>query len=301
MTRFSIPALTLALFALAASPAAAQTTLRYQFKEGETLNYAMDQKMKMTTSVMGKNIDMNMDQTANMTWKIDSVDSEGNAKITITFGRMKMSMDSPMGKVEVDSQDADGPDDPLGKVLFGVVKAMAGMTVSGKINPRGEISDVQVPEKAAKQLGNLPGADALGDMFSPEGLKRMMGQSGLVLPKEAVKKGEKWDHKMDMKLPFGKINAEFNYVYDGPTEKGGRTLEKIALKPKMTIDPDPNAPFAMKMKSQEGGGHALFDNKTGKLNEVTINQTMEMEIDVMGQTLSQRMVQNVTTRLVDKK
>ena len=57
MTRFNIPALTQALCALAlctvaASPVAAQTTLRYQFKEGETLNYAMDQKMKMTTSVM---------------------------------------------------------------------------------------------------------------------------------------------------------------------------------------------------------------------------------------------------------
>ena len=142
---------------------------------------------------------------------------------------------------------------------------------------------------------------ALLHMFSPDGLKRMMGQSGLVLPKEAVSKGEKWNHKMDMKLPFGKINAEFNYVYDGPSEKGGQTLEKIALQPKMTIDADPNAPFAMKMKSQEGGGHAFFDNKNGKLNEVTVNQTMEFEIEIMGQTLSQRMVQNVTTRLVDKK
>jgi hypothetical protein len=39
----------------------------------------------------------------------------------------------------------------------------------------------------------------------------------------------------------------------------------------------------------------------GQLKEVTINQTMEFEIDVMGQTISQRMVQNVVTRLVDKK
>jgi hypothetical protein len=301
MTRNRISALTLIVCAAAATPAAAQTTLRYKFKEGDSLNYAMDQKMKMTTSVMGKNIDMNMDQNATMTWKIDSVDSEGNAKITITFGRMKMSMDTPMGKIEVDSQDTDGPDDPIGKALFGVVKAMAGMTVNGKINPLGEVSDVQVPEKVAKQLANLPGAEQMGDMFSPEGLKRMMGQSGLVLPKQAVGKGEKWNHKLDMKLPFGKINAEFNYVYDGPTEKSGRTLEKIGLKPRMSIDPDPNAPFAMKMKSQEGGGHALFDNKAGRLTEVVVNQTMEMELDIMGQTVGQRIVQNVTTRLVDKK
>jgi hypothetical protein len=301
MTRNRIPALTLILCAAATTPAAAQTTLRYKFKEGETLNYAMDQKMKMTTGVMGKNIDMNMDQNATMSWKIDSVDSEGNAKITITFGRMKMSMDTPMGKIEVDSQDTDGPDDPVGKALFGVVKAMAGMTVNGTISPRGEISDVKVPEKVAKQLANLPGAEQMGDMFSPEGLKRMMGQSGLVLPKEAVSKGEKWSHKIDMKLPFGKIDAEFNYTYEGPTEKSGRNLEKIALKPKLSIDPDPNAPFAMKMKSQKGDGHALFDNQAGRLAEVAINQTMEMELEIMGQTVGQRIVQNVTTRLVDKK
>jgi hypothetical protein len=305
MTRIRIPALTpvllaLSLCALAASSASAQTTLRYKFKEGETLNYVMDQKMKITMNVMGKNIDSNMTQGADMAWKIESVDKDGNATINISFGRMKMSMEMPMGKVEVDSDDANPPDEGLGKTFHDIVKAMSGMTITGKMSPRGEISDVQVPEKVAKKFQNLPGG-GLGDMFSPDGLKRMMGQSGLVLPKQAVAKDDKWDHKTDMKLPFGTITATFNYVYKGPSDKDGRGVEKIAFTPKMAVEPDPDAMFVMKLKGQEGSGHALFDNQNGKLKEVTVNQTMEMEIDAMGQTLTQRIVQNVTTRLVDKK
>jgi hypothetical protein len=298
MTRIRIPALAaLAAFTLAAGPAAAQTTLRYKFKEGETLNYAMDQKMKMTTNIMGKAIEMNMDQTAQMTWKIGAVDSDGNAKLEIKFGRTKMSMDTPMGKVEVDSDKSDEPDDPLGKILHTVIKTMAGLTVTGKISTRGEITDIEMPAEVAKKLQGLPGAEALGDTFSPDGLKRMMGQSGIVLPKEPVDKGAAWKNKVDMKLPIGKIIAEIAYTYEGPA----KNAEKIALKPKMSIQADPNAPFAMTMKSQEGSGHAYFDNQAGKLREMVMNQTMEMEIEIMGQTLSQRMVQNVTTKLVDKK
>jgi hypothetical protein len=297
MTRICLPALAFVALTLLPDPAAAQTTLRYKFKEGETLKYAMDQKMKMTMNIMGKAIEMNMDQTADMTWKIESVDSEGNAKLAIKFGRTKMSMDTPMGKVQVDSDDTNEPDDPLGKILHGVIKGMSGMAVTGKISTRGEITDIEMPEKVLKQLKNIPGADQLGDMFSPDGLKRMMGQSGLVLPKEAVAKGDNWKNKVDMKLPFGKIVVQFDYTYDGPKEG----LEKVALKPKMTLEPAPNSPFAITLKNQEGTGQALFDNATGRLRELTVNQTMEMELEVMGQTLTQRMVQNVTTKLVDGK
>ena len=287
----------LAGWSLSAAAASAQTTLRYKFKEGETLKYALVQKMKMTMNVMGNNVEMDMNQSSDLSWNIQSVDSKGNAKIAIKFGRNKMSMDSPMGKIEVDSDNAQEPDDPIGQALYKVIKGLAGLEIAGNMSPTGELTDVKVPEKAVKELQNIPGGDAFGDMLTPEGLKRMMSQSGLVMPKDAVEKGAKWKSKNEMKMPFGKMVAEVDYTYEGPADKDGRSLEKIALKPKATIEPNPNAPFSLKLKSHDGSGTAFFDNSAGRLLEVTNVQNLEMEIEVMGMSISQKMVQTMTMKL----
>ena len=291
----------LAVWSLTAAAASAQTTLRYKFKEGDNLKYTIEQKMKMTMNVMGNAIDMTMNQTSDMAWSIQSVDSDGNAKITVKFGRNKMTMDGPQGKVQVDSDSKQEPDDPVGQVLYKVIKGLSGLEMNATISATGEYTDIKVPEKAVKELQNLPGGEMFGDMFSGDGIKRMMSQSGLVMPKDPVEKGKTWKSKSDMKMPFGKLVAEVEYTYAGSTEKDGRTLEKITLKPKATIEPNPNAPFTMKLKSHDGTGTALFDNAAGRLLEVTNQQNMDMELEVMGMTINQRMVQTTTMRLADKK
>ena len=60
------------------------------------------------------------------------------------------------------------------------------------------------------------------------------------------------------------MHVDIGYVYDGPVEKDGRSLEKITLKPKVSLQPDPDAKIEMKLKAQEGSGTALFDNSTGQ-------------------------------------
>ncbi len=291
----------LSAWSLAALPATAQTTLRYKFKEGDALKYVVEQKMKMTMSIMGKDIDMNMDQSSEMGWSVGKVNDKGDAEITVKFGRSKMSMNSPMGKVEVDSNSTQQPDDQFGQILYKVVKGLAEMEVTATVSPLGEFSDLKIPDKSLKALQNIPGGEAFGDLLSPDGLKRMMSQSGIVMPKEPVTAGKTWNSKNEMKLPFGKMIAEIEYKYAGPTEKDGRTLEKITLKPKAEIQPGKDAPIAMKVKSQEGTGTALFDNAAGKLIEVSNQQNMEMEADNMGIAFTMRMTQATTMRLVEKK
>src|SRR5688500_13590443 len=156
----------LAAWSLTASPASAQTTLRYKFKEGDNLKYTIDQKMKMTMNIGGNAIDMNMNQSSDMTWTIKNVDSDGNAKITVKFGRNKMTMDGPQGTTQVDSDSTTEPDDPIGQILYKVIKGLAGLEMEATISATGEYSDIKVPEKAVKELQNLPGGEMFGDMFS---------------------------------------------------------------------------------------------------------------------------------------
>src|SRR5262249_52966644 len=160
-------------------------------------------------------------------------------------------LDAAMGKVEVDSENAQEPSDRIGQMFHRVAKGLAGVEATATLTPWGEYTNVKIPETTLKALQNIP-TEALGRTFSAEGVKCMMCQTGLVMPKEQVNKGKSWKNKTEMKLPFGKMLVETDFSFDGSTEQDGRTLEKILLKPMAKIEPDPKAPFAIKIKSQEG-------------------------------------------------
>ena len=201
-----------------------------------------------------------------------------------------------MGKVAVDTNDPKEPDDPAGQMMYKALKVLAGLEIKATMSPRGELSDVKVPEQALKELQKLPGAEQLGDMFSPDGFKRMLSQGGLILPAGPVSKGDSWKNTVDLKMPFGKMTAVVDYTYQGPAEDGA-PLEKIGLKTKATLEPDPKSPLKLTMKSQDCKGTAYFDNRAGRLREVVNDQTMDMESTVGDMTFKQHMVQKVVMRL----
>jgi hypothetical protein len=298
MTRWLTFALALVAPALLAGPGLAQTTLRYKFKQGDKLDYAMDQDMKMSMNVGGMDIDMKMVQQMDMTWDVQKVDDQGNARIQLKMGRVKMAMKGgPMGDVEIDSKDEKQPEDVLGKVFAQIVTAMADMQMTFTMTPAGEMKDVEMSEKALKAFKNLPGADKLGgDLFSPEGMKRMV-QGNMSLPKDPVKKGDTWAQKTDVKMPFGKTTGDIKYTYEGPADKDGKAVEKIAMVPEMKIEPDPNAPFKLTMKNQQGKGTIYFDNQAGRMHAMANETTMDMAIEVANMTINQRIVQNTSLRL----
>ncbi len=281
--------------------ARAETVLRYQFKQGETLPYTMEQKMKMDMKVGGKDVAMEITQTIDMTWHIQSVDKEGKAKMMQKFDHLRFSMNSPMGKVEYDSKDGKQPEGPIGKVFGPIMEALAGAEFSLTMDARGQISEVKMPEKVSEAFKKIPGGGlGGGDLFSEEGIKHMIGEVGLTLPEGAATKGKSWTKEVALKMPFGKMKVDNTNTYEGPTSRDGKQVEQIALKPKMTMEADGNAGFSIKLKSQDAKGTAYFDNKAGRFVETKMNQTMEMEISAMGQTINQKIEQTVTVKLNDK-
>lgn len=282
-----------------AGAAQAQTTLRYKYKEGDKLDYVIDQDQKMAMSVNGMDIDMKVGMVMDMSWETLKVDQEGNAKVKVTLSRVKMSMDGPMGKVDIDSKDPNEPDDAIGKILGQVVKGIAGMEMTFTADPTGDLKDVKVSEGTVKKLKGLPGLDKLGEMFTPDNFKSMVS-GNMVLPKDAVAKGKSWTQKTNTKMPFGKVSGETKYTYEGTIEKGGKQLDKIAVKPEVKIETDPNAPIQIKVKDNKGKGYVLFDNATGRIAESTNETTMQMELEIAGMTINQNITQNTTMRLKGK-
>jgi hypothetical protein len=295
----------LSLVALAsviiAGPAPAQEVLRYKFKQGEKLHYVLEQKMNMTMAIMNNNIMMDMTQTIDTLWDIQSVDKDGTAKMTQKFDRVRFSMDGPMGKTEYDSKDGKVPEGPFGALMGPFFQALAGAEFKVTLDAHGQYDKVEVPDKLAEALKKLPMASAMGDLASVDGLKRLISQSGLILPNTALTKGKTWDKKIDIKLPFGKMETDTAFTYQGPTTHDGLKVEQFAMKPKMTIEPDPNANMKAKIKSQDNKGAAYFDATAGRLVETEVTQKTEMEVSAGGQDFTQKIDQKVSFKLQQDK
>jgi hypothetical protein len=276
-----------------AAGANAQTTLRYQFKEKDKLAYVIEQKTKSTMNLMGADIVSHISATMSLNWEVIKVDSQGNAQVKIMATHSKMSLDSLLGMVQVDSKDKDGPNDAAGKMLAQMNKAIAAMEITATMLPTGEMKDVKVSAATAKAMKAIPSADQFGDLADPDNFKDML--SSLVFPDKAVTKGKSWTLKTESKSPEGKISTEQVFTLEETIDRDGAKLDKISLKPTIKVEADPKA--MIKVKSIKAAGHALFDNKTGRFVESTINQVKVGKIEVMGIALDSTSVQTTTIRL----
>lgn len=296
--RFLVVCLVLA----ASTAASAQERLRWKFEKGKTTKYQVAQNMDIKMSVMGQNIDSKMNQTMDMGWTVESVADDGTATLRQQITRVQMTMNSPFFNVEYDSDKEEQPEDPVGGQLAQVFEAMVGKDFTLKMTSRGDVSDVELPDDLKEALegaggGALPG----GAGFNAESLKQLVSQSSVAFPAEPVSKGKQWDTQTEAKLPFGTMKLDNKFTYQGPEQRGGKSLHKIALKPKIAIEAAPDAQVQLAVKSQEANGTIYFDNREGRIAESTMKQKMEMELNAGGQAITQTIDQSMTMKLVPDK
>jgi Family of unknown function (DUF6263) len=289
----------LAAVALTTASAQAQTTLRYKFKEGDTLTYVMEQKQDMSMSIMGNDITVKTKQVIDLTWKVGAVDKDGSAKITQTINRVRMSMESLGNKTEFDTKDGKEPTDEAGKTVAAILTAMAGADFTMTMSSRGETSDVKVPQKV---LDAVAKAGPAGGAMSGDNFKQIASQGGMVLPKDAVKKGDSWNYKNEVKMdPLGKMIVDNKATYDGEAAKDGLKLDQIIIKPTMTLEATPNSPTKVTLKKQDTKGSASFDSGKGQMVESSMDQNLDMEMEAGGQSVTMKMKQTVGMKLVPAK
>jgi hypothetical protein len=284
--------LALAVWLLTAVSSSAQTSLRYQFKKGEKLQYLL--ALKLFTKLSSKSIknESTASQTIDTSWTVKDVDKDGKATITVKFERLRFTLGDLRDKVVFDSKDGKEPEGKLAKFLTPMLKAQAALEFDMAVDPRGKVSDVKLSEKsleAAKGLADTPGAEAL----STEELEKTMNQAIPLLPAEAVKPGATWNRVLTSKTPFGGMKIEQTLAYKGLNNRDGKMLAEITIKPNITVAADAK----VKLKEQEGKGTAFFDPESGRMVELTATQTMSLEISVGGQEVTQDIRQSVSLKL----
>ena len=292
MHRFIRPLLFASALLVAWTSGAQAQVMRYQFKEKDKLFYTIEQKTKSTAGLMGVDIVSQISANMSMYYEVVKVDSQG-AQVKIKFTHSKMTLDSVIGVVEADSRNKEAPNDPAARMLAQVNKAFASMEISATMLPTGELKDVKVSEETVKAMRAIPSADKFGDLGHPDNFKDML--SSLVFPAGPVTKSKGWTRNTMSESPEGKVNTEHVFTLEDTIDQGGVKLEKISLKPKIKVEAKADA--AIKVKSIESSGHALFDNKAGRFVESVIQQTKRGQLDVMGIQLDNTSVQTTTIRL----
>jgi hypothetical protein len=228
---------------------------------------------------------MNMTMAIDMTWKVESVDEKQAAVVQLTMDRIQMKMKGPQGAMIDYDSSAGKPPEGLATIIAPLFESMLKKPFTMKLSPRGEALETKVPQGMLEGLKKFPGMDQMGELLTPEGLKKMSGMA--VFPEKAVAKGDKWTSKSELSMPaIGKAAVETEFEYEGPETVDGKQLQKIAQR--VTIKPDEkNANTAFKFQPLKTTGTMYFDNEAGRLVKNVGKTSFKADIEVMGQKLQQ--------------
>lgn len=289
--------LALAITLVAVQSARADEQLKWNFKQGDKMNYALKQAADIIIDANGVEFDIKMEQVMDLTWNVKSVASDGTVDLTQTVDRVQLKMSTPFtGEFVYDSKDEDNaPQGEIWERMGGPVKALVGGEFQIKVKPNGKVEEVKLPEKLAELLGEQRGGGAQsmmmgGGLFTESAIKQLIEQSIIEFPDAALAKGATWNKKLENKMgPIGTQKFDTTLTYEGAESRDGLAVAKIVTKTDMTFEPnaDSDIDVSMEVTEQEGAGTVIFDTKAGRVVESKNVQKMTLEGDFMGNEFAQ--------------
>jgi Family of unknown function (DUF6263) len=286
------------LLTFVASPSQAET-LRWKFKKGQKLNYAMTQKMNMSTSVMGMAIEIKMTMIMDMAMNVKAVKSDGSADATQKITRVRMKMEGgPFGKIEYDSVKKDGGGGVIGEQFAKSLGPLVNAELTMTMTPRGEVKSMKIPAAVEAALKKAGGGNPVGGGFSADSLKQMTSQMGAIFPEGPVVKGQSWSKKTEADTPQGKMVTNITFKYAGTSTIGGRKVAKLELSPKFSLTAKPGAAAMFTIKDKGSSGASYFDVEAGVLTNSSLIQNMEMDVMAGGVAQTMNIKSEIEFKLV---
>jgi hypothetical protein len=284
-----------ALFAQAGESQA--EPLRYKFEKGAKLRFSV--VMDMSIAYSGKGLPdqrTSMAQTTEMLWTVEEVEENGAARIRQKIDHMKMSVQAPPNvNFEYDSASDEKPSGTTAARVMPLLTALVGAEFEMTMSPRGEVLDVQVPERVSEALQKAPAAAEAGEMFSEAGFKRMVQQGSPTFPEGDLEPGTEWTHAIEVpgENPETKQTITTRYRYLGQEEIDGKTLDAIAVELELQLPRGTPDGATVTVQKQASSGKMYFDRAAGRIQSSTLEMTMDMQIAGQGTTIDSKLAQSV--------
>ena len=129
----------------------------------------MEQQTTQGMKARARNSRRTLNQTVDLHWSVKSVSPDGVADMTQTIDRVRTKVEGPGQVVRVRLAGRARPRKARSRrLLTPLLKALVGAEFSFKMNGRGELTDIKVPQKLLDSLRQAGPAAAAGGMFSEE-------------------------------------------------------------------------------------------------------------------------------------
>lgn len=270
------------LAALLTAPAFAQATqpqpqqlLRMAFQVGKQQYYQQTMSMHMDIDAGGTQMQTKMDMRFTTSLKVTAV-NDGKADIEYRFHRIAVKAEGPM-QTDYDS-DVEGSDPgPLAEV-----SDLIGQVIKAKMDDRGRVSDVHLPEGLASES-----MQALG----MGGIENFIGQNIPALPDKPIAIGATWNTEIPMPaktMPGAKMKSTNKLL---EVEAGKATLAQ-----QLEIDlGDAQLPGGAEMKFDKSAATLVIDLATGML----ISSDMEMVMNMNSAGMKMTNTTSAKTHTID--
>lgn len=303
MLRFTLAFLA-AMVCLSSATASAKA-LRWKFKAGDKMQYALSNKSINEIDAGGFQLTASIKMVFDLGWTVENVAGDGTASLAQTVDRLQLHLQLPPPidiDFQYDSKSAETPEGQIWDRMGPMLEALKGGKFTLKVTPTGEIAELKVPEaltkviedqKAEAEQGGGGGGGGggffqmLGVGLSEETIKALMSQALCSLPKDDAAASAGWDYTNAMEMgPIGTMKTKYKYTAGGTEQVGGKSLDKINASSEVTFEPkedeDSDVDVFLELAEQSGSGSVLFDAAAGRAVSSNFEQKVTMEGDFMG-------------------
>ena len=297
-TRFALVGLLTLGLAVAA---AAQEKPKFtpKFEQNKTFYQKLTTKVEQSVKLGGGgDVALRQEQTFFFAWTPTLVEKD-KAVVKQKIEGIILKLDIGGQTIEYNSTDPN-PVGPAGNPgLAEYLRNLVGLEFTITYGKDMVIEKVEGAEQAIDKLKtvNSQMEPVLKAILSDEAVKEMTDPTAGLSAPAGKSPGEKWDKKSTITLgPIGSYERQTTYTYEGK-DAANKELDRVKIEPKLTykapVAGTEGLPFRIKggtlTTKEVKKGFALFDPKTGQVQDMQLDLVSEGEIDVT--------VQNADTKL----
>ena len=220
-------------------------------------------------------LDLSERTLAELSWKVLSVDDQGNFDLVQTLTHVIQSVEYPsLGLVEFDSQT---PTEAKGAAtdMAAYWKPLLGVECPRRLTPRGKILlSAETPAPQTKETS------LLRRDFGQEPWRSVLRQGYPEFPEQALEPGQHWTHQDETVLPLqaGRCVWVTRYTYEGTQSGEGHTpTERFRVGRELKVEPSTGPP-SIAIQTNRSEGTFLFDLEAGHLVSSQLDQDFTLTV-----------------------
>jgi hypothetical protein len=272
-----------------------QNLLRWKLKPGETLRYDFRQLSQSQTTGAAKPTTVALEMSMRLAWEVNQVDPQGNFLIEQTIEKLALTMKvDELAPLVYDSSARAAASGP-GKEIAESAGALVGGKCGVKLSDRGVVLAVE-PSASLRKI--LEGKTA-SELFTPEGISRIVSHASIALPEKAAEPGFNWEVVQELPSPVGTLHLTHRYQYAGMEPRDGRNQAKILAKTGIELAPLKTADQPASLRESDQTATYWFDVSLGRFAASDVQQRLVTERRYRERTIRVTTTSSVGVTLVE--